>query len=400
MPKNVRIRGSRFRLVIPHLQQFGKFPARDHRGLERLKRSILEKLHEHQVPRGLERWCIAWQTHPVTGYAHIDLLLIYDRQVNNSLKHYDYLHKHGDLTRYRTVNLAILKYGTKEDPGPLMNFSPDRYLLKSRASKSDSLRQLMRDAMSENPFNFDPAQWLVENDLYGEAGKTSLFTIIAKVKHEQLARCHNLLTKRPGIAQITPELVQTALTPKQQKIFRSWSGYQTIVDHINQIAKFGWNRPHKTSNLLLVGRPNTGKTTLCMQIQRHCSVYPLGVKSWFPAYRSQTYQMLTWDEFNLQSYSYPLLLKLLEGRPMALPIKGGHVKRSDNQLIIMTSNLSLRRHILLKFKKRNDRLTARDNLAPRITEVKIPPKRDLFLLVKLIRSAKSVDDIRHEQVHF
>ena len=96
--------------------------------------------------------------------------------------------------------------------------------------------------------------------------------------------------------------------------------------------------------------------------------------------------MLIWDEFSLSVYPYPDLLKLLEGAPMKLPQKGGHVQRADNQLVACTSNLTLREHIGMRFRTSENRAHSRANLGVRFTEVVIPEGYTLFMLIKLIAS--------------
>lgn len=94
--------------------------------------------------------------------------------------------------------------------------------------------------------------------------------------------------------------------------------------------------------------------------------------------------MLIWDEFDLRTYRYTDLLKLLEGAPMKLPVKGGHVQRADNQLVACTSNLRLAEHISMRFRTQENRAHSRANLGVRFTEVVIPGGHDLFMLTKLI----------------
>ena len=242
----------------------------------------------------------------------------------------------------------------------------------------------MEKEMLDDPFNFDPRVWISENRLWADV-RASVYQDIRKVSDFQQIHCNKILRKKPGILPITRQLIQERLTADELRQFDSWSGYQTIVDHINQIPRWGYARPHKTPNLLLVGPPNTGKSTLVIKLEQHCPVYPLGTKGgWFPKFQSNVYTLLSWDEFHLRCYPYPDLLKLLEGRPMKLPQKGGHVARADNQLIIATSNLTMREHVENKFKSVDHRQHSMANLKARFTEVVIPHDRPLFLLCKLI----------------
>ena len=378
-----RTKGRFWRLVIPALQGYGQHPSRPHPGLESLKARACAKLRLKEAKRGLEGWCVAWQTHPTTGLPHLDILLKYSKAVLNPMTRYDYVIKHGNLTRYRTLNKAILEYGSKEDPHPVTNIDITHTLLQ-QAIKRD-MYSAMESEMLKDPFKFQAKRWLHERDLYRAAAKTSLFKSLRMIEMRQKEICHEILHKKSGFRLITRELIEQNLSPGQLRRYDSWEGYQIIVSHINQIPTYGYKRPHKTPNLLIVGRPNTGKTTLCRKIRQMCATYPIGIKGgWWPCFHDQTYTLLDWQEFNLNVYSYSDLLILLEGQGTKLPVKGGHVMKTDNQLIIMTSNKALKSHIFDKFKESSDRQIAVTNLKPRITQVTIPDQHDLFMLLKLI----------------
>lgn len=377
-----RLFGKYWRLVIPALSGYGKFPDLDMTGLSQLKAETADLIESNQRSRGLQRYLVACQTHGGTGLPHLDIIIVYKKRVQTPLTRYDYLIKHGNLTRYRTVNKAILEYGRKEDPTPLGDLDTTRVLLESNAKAG--LYEIMEKAMLADPFKFVARDWISRNKLWASTGN-GVYRDIRKIQDYQNSYCNSLLRQKPGILPITRQLIQKRLTADELSTFDSWKGYQTIVDHLNQIPKYGCRRPHKTSNLLLVGRPDTGKTSLALKIEKTTAVYPLGTEGgWFPSFQSGVYSLMTWDQFNLGTYKYENLLKLLEGRPMRLPVKGGHVPRADNQLIYMTSNWSLEQHIRRKFKNEIDRDHARLNLRARICQVVIPNNLNLFLLLKLI----------------
>lgn len=377
-----RLGGRFWRLVIPAIEGYGVRPPRDCQRLARLKREVTDLILDRQRPRGLEHWCVAWQTHSGSGLPHLDILLGYHRAVKNSLKRYDYVLKHGDLTRYKALNRAILDYGRKQDPCPLSNIDSDRLLLESEV-KGD-LYGALQAAMVRNPEGFNAADWLDKHDLFRAASRGNYAKALKMVRDRQASICHRKLRNKPGFGLISPEKVRQRLSRQEYKTYQSWSGYATIVDFLNQIPRWGLRRPHKTPNLLIVGRPNIGKTTLGRRLSELVASYPLGVRSWFPSYRDGVYRLMRWEEFTLSKYPYDLLLRLLEGEAMQLPIKGGHVRRRDNQLIIMTSNLTLEEHIRNRFREASARAHARLNLPARVTQVVVPPGHDLFLLVNLL----------------
>jgi len=381
-----RIRGKVWRIVIPHLEAYGANPPRDNLDLQDLKRRTLDLLHANENSRGLSKWCVAWQTHPGSGYAHLDILLIYSKCILNPMTRYDYLVKHGNLTKYRTLNRAILEYNLKEDKRALTNLNVKRKLLESQVK--DDLYALMEQAMLKCPFKFTCHQWLDANDLYRAAAKTNLYKSIRMVKDRQQVVCNKILVAKPGIRLITRAHVIECLPPAELAMYDSWAGYQTIMNHLNHIPRYGCNRPHKTLNLLIVGRPNTGKTALALMVKKHCAVYPKGVTTWFPSYRSGVYSMTLWNEFTLGGMPFSDILNFLEGNVMDLQYKGGMTRKDDNQLVYMTSNWSLEEHICKKFKLEPDRAHARLNLRARIEEVIIPASLNLFLLLRLIAPAQ------------
>lgn len=382
--KNKRISGKNFRLIVPNLHEYGRNPRLDSAQIMALKREVLERLLDRQKRRGLMQWCVAVEIHPATGYAHLDILMIYSKRVKNSYTRYDYIIKHGNLTKYRTLNRAILEYGRKEDPNPISNIDTEHTLLLDESSTKQGLYRVLYRAMIKKPFKFNPDIYIVNNKLGSTIIKTAWQNVINRIKKDQSVICNNVLKEKSGIREITREFIENTLSKAQLKVYDSWTGYQTIVDHLNQIPKYGFHRPHKTKNLLVVGRPNTGKTTLALEIERHTAVYYKDVSNWFPSYIPDVYRMILWNEFSLKGLKYPKLLNLLEGTKLDLEYKGGSVLKTDNQLIYMNSNLTLEDHIAIKFKSTYNRMQADKNLRARITEVIIPPHLDLFILLKLI----------------
>lgn len=420
-PKNsvkiVRFKSSIYRLNISYLTGYGTFPilGKDTLrevnrcpALDSLKSQVLQSLLLNQRSRGLRHYSIAWQTHQSTGEPHLDMLLVYDRNILKSPSSFNYLLELCPqratettpgvfITPYSKtkINKSILDYGFKEDPTVLSSFSQDiTLILETYIFQKDPYRYL-QNQMRKDPLHFNLQQYCQKHNLYDKISGWS--SIKNKLKDSQHAAANLLLKNKPGFKYIDRSLIQSRLNPSQLKLYDSWSGYQTIVNHLNQMILYKGRRQMKTLNLLITGLPSVGKTSLFSNpnhgsdkvcVQDFCSVFPMGMAHWFPKYQSGVYHMILWNEAKLTSYPYDTVLKLLEGSYMDLPNKGGVSRKIDNPLIIMTSNLTLQQMIQQKFGYSKFYLDmARKNLAVRVQNVVVPPGYDLFLLQRLLVSS-------------
>ena len=373
------LRARYFRLVIPNLTQYKDQP----QALIKLKGDTLQLLLQRQ--QQLQFYKIAIQTHATTLMPHLDILLLYKTSVLKSLRRYDYLVKTGHLSHYRKLNEFILVYGDKQDQQALTNFPSDLSLILQKKKLQQDPYTFMKTQMLKDPFHFNVHQWLSQTKLDYVISKTNWSKSISLLHHQQQVQCNKILQSKPGFQLITKQLIRKNLSREEYRQFTKSVGFfGKIVGKINEIVGFGYDRPFKTPHLLLVGRTNIGKTTLGRQIQKHVSVYHHGVHNWWPRYRSNVYKMIFWNQFNLRSMAYPQLLNFLEGMPMDLQYKGGSVLKTDNQLIFMTSNMSLEQHICTRFSSQSNRQHARANLRARIEQINIPEGLDLFFLTKLL----------------
>ena len=403
--KHTRFAFSIYRLNVSYLSGFGIYSVlgKDTKRLpnlspklESLKAQILQLILFYQRSKDLRYYSIAWQTHQSTGQPHLDILLVYDKIVRKSLSSFNYLLTRCPQRQSQTtpgvhitgypksrLNKAILEYGTKEDPSPLSNLPQDTTSIIDLTRLQKDPYAYLDDQMSKDPLHFSLQQYVRKKGLAkyikGWSG------IKTKLRDMQVAAANLLLKERPGFRYITRQLIQQRLSSSQLTLYDSWTGYQKIVGLLNQILKHGCVRPFKSKQLLLVGRSDIGKTSLIRKLQQYCSTYHLDVSTWYPNYRDGVYPLFSWDQFRLKGgMSHTDLLKFLQGSPMDLQYKGGSSLRRDNQLVIMTSNMSLDEHIKLKFKDVRQRQLARSNLRSRIEQVVVPVKYDLFLLQRLI----------------
>ena len=402
-----------FRLVIRNIEGYGEFqilPKGTRRAvgvcpaLDQLKARVLDRLLQKQSRRTVKpvNWAIAWQTHAASGLPHLDILLVFQRNVRVFYHGFDYLikdlkiqqrytddavsHGHVWVTPYspKKLNKAVLQYGFKQDPAVITNLTlqQQEQIIRVNLLKADPYGYLY-DQMCKDPLHFNLQQYVKRHQLSKYI--TGWSSIKTKLKDMQLAAANLKLKQKPGFKYIDRALIEQRLTNDELRLYDSWEGYQVIVDKLNQIVLHGCERPFKSKQLLLVGKPNTGKTSLVRQLQQHCAVYHLDVSNWFPNYRDKVYSLLFWDQFKLKGgMSHTDLLKFLQGSPMDLQYKGGSSLRRDNQLIIMTSNMTLQQHIRLKFKDEQQRQLASKTLSVRIQQVLIPAGLELFVLLKLV----------------
>ena len=389
------LKSANWRLVIPNLQQYVDSTPRQ---LMNLKYQVLQKLKQYQKKYQLRYYHIALERH-ANGVPHLDILLIYPKSVQHRLTHFDYLLKHGNITTYRKLNAAILNYGKKQDKEALSNLPEDKVLPSGQVvNQIIQIQQLKKDPyfylqkqMLKDPLHFNLEQYVRKHNL--DPYITSWSSLKTKLKDMQTAAANLLLKNKPGFKLITRQLIQSQLTSDQLKKYDSWSGYQIIVNKLNQMILLKGKRKMKTLNLLISGPPNVGKTSLFHNpnhqphehcVQDFCSLYPMGMSQWFPKYQPGVYHMILWNQAKLTSYSYDTILKLLEGSHMDLPNKGSVSRKVDNPLVIMTSNLTLQQMIQQKFGYNKDYVTmAKANLAVRVQNVVIPKGYNLFLLQKL-----------------
>ena len=350
--------------------------------VDRLKSETFNEIVAHEGPT-LEHLGVVREAHK-DGTFHLHVYVQYQRRRKLSPKHFDYLLKHPNVQVVRGLK-GVLDYLVKEDANPLFTkgFNP-LYEVNKREIQKEPYK-LLQEAMFKDPLGFKPHEWLADNNLTVAISKTNWSKAISLVKKQQQVEANRLLRARIGIKEINSQLIEKSLTSDELIEYRSWTGYQKIVDLLNDVPRYGYNRPHKLKNLMLVGQPNIGKTLLARKIRQYVAVYSFGVENWFPHYDNWVYPMILWNQFYLRAMPYGQLLNVLEGQPTDLPYKGGSILKRDNQLMFITSNMTLEQHINSRFRLEQARALARANLRARIEQIQVPQDRDLFLLLKLIQ---------------
>ena len=360
-PKETQsLRGRHFFLTVPHFED----------SLD----DVIDAFKTHQPEWEYLRYAVVKETHTkdVDKGNHLHLYVGFPKTLSVKLDRFDYLGKHGKLERVRNYS-SVLKYMTKENR-PRANF--------------DYIEDIMRKDFPR------AVEILLTQGLHIRQIYRTYSSIVASknwsgylryLSFQKESEKFQIQLEKPGLRMITPELIRARLSDQEYNLFYTNDIYQRIVDKVNDIVVFGSNRPFKAHALLLVGQPNMGKTSFALALQRRVGTFTFPDDGWWQGYESDVFKMIFWDQLDLRKFSYPTLLKFLQGLRMDLPIKGSHVTRSDNPLILITSNLTLEQHICKRFKSQQNRVYARANLAARIDEVNVG-RSPIFFLEKLLVS--------------
>ena len=352
------LRGRHFFLTVPHF--------------EGSTASVVEALRLCQPGWEYLRYAAVLQTHTrdENKGAHLHLYVAFPKVTTVKLDRFDYLGKHGKLERVRSYS-SVLRYMTKEGQ-PLANFDYIEPVMSRdfpRAvqlllSQGRNIRDIYRDYSS-----------IVASKNWAGYLRFLQFSVDSQKFRQELSK--------PGFRLITPDLVRARLSDDEYALYHSNPIYARIVDRINDIVRYGSRRPHKARALLLVGAPDTGKTTLGLALQSLVGTFTFPDDGWWQGYQSDVFGMIMWNQFDLRRFAYPTLLKFLQGLRMDLPMKGSHVTRCDNPFIFLTSNLTLEQHVRRRFTSQESRARSLANLGSRVDEIDIG-STPIFLLTRLL----------------
>ena len=375
------VQGTFFRWVVPQLS------AEVWSSKQQFKTSILNQLlMSKTAKKQIKYYSLAVEPH-ADGKPHLDMLLIFEKRIRLAYTELDFLcGKHGRLTRYRNLNSAILNYGSKHDY-PLSNLPDAQLILDRDRFKKNPVTYLMK-VVDADPFRFNFLQYCHLNNHFDSIQRWSY--VKTKIKDYQQTTCNLRLKSKPGITYIDRALIQARLTFEQLRLYDSWFGFQTIVDYLNQIPTYGWERPFTSKQLYISGRSRVGKSYLIRTLTQYTSTYPVGTQNWFPKFDNFTYKLMSWDQPDFGMMSIEQMLQLFDGDPFNLPYKGGSILKRDNQLWLMCSNKTLQQQLVssgynttkdLSGRYKDQQITALTN---RITEVNLPPEYSLDIVRKLV----------------
>lgn len=145
----------------------------------------------------------------------------------------------------------------------------------------------------------------------------------------------------------------------------------SILVFLNQHA-IPHKRHYKSKMLhLWSNKPGLGKTSLINLLKSVSPCYKWPDDNWFDHYENNLYQWILWDEFRATGISSEFLKRLFAGDEMRLPVKGSHAYKSDNPLIVLSSNFSLQTHIWRKVRDKNLRVIELAAFKERIHEIEV-----------------------------
>jgi len=360
-PKETKsLRGRYFFLTIPHFR--GTIEG------------VIDTLKEYQPEWVHLLYAVVLETHTKDEDKdmHLHLYLQYPKVISLKLDRFDYLGKHGKLERVRNY-YSILKYMTKENL-PKSNFNYIEIIMRKDFPRAIEI--LLSQGLSIREIYKQYSSIVCSKNWAG---------YLRFLSFQKESEKFQTQLYKPGLRMITPELIRARLSDQEYTLFYSDEIYSRIVDLINDTVRYGGNRPHKAKALFLSGSPNTGKTTLGLALQQKMGTFTFPDDGWWQGYESDVFKLIVWNQFDLRRLSYPTLLKFLQGLRMDLPIKGSHITRCDNPLILLTSNLTLDELISKRFTSQENRVKSSVNLRVRIEEINIK-NNPLFFLLKLLVS--------------
>ena len=293
----------------------------------------------------LEHLAVVLETHTkdVSKGKHIHVYLSYLKKRELSLRHFDFLQNGVHVEKVKNTQ-ALLAYMNKENECKA-NFDMWRKLLghsKSMATKTLTRMALLGFGLKEIQVKY--------HDILGNLPwKTmSMFAI-------EVANNAYDLSKRKGLADqlrwIDRDLIQKRLTPTELELFDSDPQFQTLVDYINKVKKFGSEQIHKECCLSLVSEPSTGKSSLLLKLAEHYNNYDFPVDGWHRTnYENNIHSMWTWNEWDIGTVNWSDLMLLLEGFETDLRVKGSKTVKLDRPMLFLVSNETYEQQYRKRFK--------------------------------------------------
>ena len=336
----------------------------------------------------LEHLAVVLETHTkdMSKGKHIHVYLSYQKKRHLSLRHFDFLQKGVHVEKVRHVD-NLLAYMNKENECKA-NFDIWRPLLAAKSKFAKTLA-----TMVSLGYDLDEIQAIYT----GELADKPWSTVTRFLEEANMAKAKPAKGLAQQLRWITRELIEIRLTPEELAIFDSDPQFQTLVDYINKVKKFGSRQIHKECCLSIVSGPSTGKSSLLLMLAKHYNNYNFPNDGWHrESYDNDVYSMWTWNEWDISALPWNDLLLLFEGFDTDLRIKGAKTLKFDRPMLFLASNESYVAHYTRRFDYLRKKLpysfkVRQEALDVRIKEVNFG-KQNLFFLQKLFVGVN--DDIK------
>ena len=293
----------------------------------------------------IEHLAVVLETHTkdVNKGRHIHVYLSYlKKKYHLSLRRFDFLQNGVHVERVKNTE-CLLAYMNKENECKA-NFDVWRKLLAH--SRNMAAKTVTR--MAELGHDLKDVQSKYSDLLCNLPWET-----MRRFAHGAAMSGYDM-AKRKGLSQqlrwIDRELIEARLTPEELAIFDSDPQFQTLVDYINKVKKFGSEQIHKECCLSLVSEPSTGKSSLLLKLAEHYNNYNFPIDGWHRnQYDNHIHSMWTWNEWDIGTVNWSDLLLLLEGFETDLRIKGSKTVKLDRPMLFLVSNETYVQHFQKRF---------------------------------------------------
>ena len=243
-------------------------------GKERIRDLLVEK------EECLSHYMIGEELH-VDGSKHYHIYLKYSKTRDFGYSHFDYLGKHGKLEGSRNPRRCFM-YISKQDRFPLCNFDYEGGILSGKPEE-------IAMYLGQTGKSYD--------DLF-KGDSSSIHLLATKwrsIKNwenefKERKKLAEMNEKKNGVKIIDESLMKEVLNEKERELIEKGEGLRKIIEHINNVTEYKWNRPFKTKSLLIWSeRPGVGKTSLIRKLMEHCPMYGFPRDQWFHGYKSELF---------------------------------------------------------------------------------------------------------------
>ncbi len=261
--------------------------------------------------------------------------------------------KHGDYRACRKVK-DVLKYVTKDNNYVVHNIDVEKYLSNKFAGKNwEEYSRLMDEGTTTAELRvIDPGfvmRWLRRVQDYEAYVRSN--AVVIKDKWELLG--------------------YEGLNGPERAIAR-WLNGNLFVE-----------REFKQPQLLIVGPPGVGKTSVTKALRRYCQLYLLDDEGkYMDGYVSGLHDLIVVDEF-MGRRSATFYNQLLQGGPMPLNVRYKDIMKTDSSPVIVCSNFDL------DYFKYDG--MAISTLSVRLLVVHVTKDEGLFKLVEKLTVVRDID---------